>query len=589
MIDVEPIIEGAFARLYPEPLAAADWRNVLARAGERRRRRTALLVAIAAALALLAAGAAIARSLWSFPAWLTGAPGKPASQAAQNAFERDNARSWTAFPRGTHLRDLIETTKDGVHYTLFGFRTGDALCLRLVVTGAAHGKTGTCAPLSDLRSRLQPALVIAVDDGFGTIPGRRVRIGVDTYSVARASASFGIATDAVRAVTLRSDDGTRRAIVEHNAFLSVESRPRTGSRVRHITATIVGGRSYDLPFATAAFDTAPGTAPQGSLHGPAHIERRVSGGTIGWLDTRSRPGAPLPAGFPSELHGVTAHRILGRLLKPDPAAAYAVAVSLYRVTHAAAYTFLKPGLELCYTLVVGRATGGGCGRYPFFTRGPFSFGTITLLGGDQYALIDGLASDDVASLRLFLGDGGVIDVPLRDNVFVAPVARSRYPIRLVAYDRDGKVIGMQTDAGDAGRLPAWAKPDPHSPYRLLVRVSDADGHPARLYLRRSVTGGACFAVRSAVAGATGCVPPAWEGPPLLLGFLGDTRRTAILEGRVKPGVVRVVAHTRSGRSLTLRLVRGFVLTAVPHGDPFVEVDGYDAAGRRIGQFKPKLP
>jgi hypothetical protein len=596
VIDVEPLIEASFDRLYPRSAPAPDWHDVLARAGERRARPLRLIVAAAAALLVVAAatplGAAVVHGISDFSDWLAGTPGQPASPAAQEAFEHENARSWTSFPPGTSLRRLIATEKNGVSYVLYGFRSGDSLCLRLVVSGAASGKAASCAPLSDLRSRLQPALVIAVDDSFGEIPGKHVKIGVDTYGAARASASYGIVADGVRRVLLRSDDATREAIVANDTFLSVVDRPETGVRVRGVTALGRGGRRYGVPFAQAPFGLQPGTATAaGTLHGPAAVERRVRGGTIGWLDRRERRGMPLPAGFPSIFHDARVQRLVGRLVTPDPSAARAVAVTLERVISAPRFTLLKPGLELCYTLVVGRATGGGCSPYPkdIFARGPFTFGTMTLLGGDQYALVDGVASDDVATLRLYLGDGGVVQVPLRDNVFAVPVARSRYPIRLVAYDRDGRVIGTQSSLGGDRGLPKWTQPDPHSPYRLLKKVADADGRPARLYTRRSVVGGVCFAVRTASADATGCVPPKWQGPALVIGFAGDPRRTAVLEGNVRPDVVRLVVRYRSGAAETVRPTSGFVLEPVPHGDPIVVIDGYDDAGRRVGQFKPNLP
>jgi hypothetical protein len=599
MIDVEPMIEASFERLFPVPTPVFAWDDVIARAGyadrsvrnsRSRRRRVGLTIALVAVAAVVLAvtplGAAIGRTLWSFPNWMTGQPGNPASQAARREFARENSRSWTAFPTNTKLRELIRTRKDGVNYVLYGFRSGDSLCLRLVVSGAAHGSAASCSPVSDLRSRLQPALAIAVDDGFGTIPGKHVRIGIDTYGAARASASFGIAADAVRRVTLRSSDGMRDALVSSDAFLSVVARPKTGARVRRITATVDGGRTYVLPFAQAPFGTGGSvSAPTGRLHGPTHVERVAHGGTIGWLDRRSPRGEPLPQGFPQPLHGVTTRRVFARLIQPDRGNTMRVAVTLDRVVKAPRYTFLKPGLVICYDLVIERATGGGCSEYSaLFQREPFSFGTMTMLGGDQYSIVDGLASDEVASMRLYLGDGGVAKVPLRDNTFIIPVSRARYPFRLVAYDAQGRVIGMQSMHGDA--LPRWARPDPHSRPRVVKRIVDADGKPATLWMRRSLTGGVCFSLRSAVGGSDGCRPPKWKGPALGLGFAGDPARTSILQGSVRPDVTRIVIRQRSGKTETVTPTKGYVLEPVGHGDRIVEIDGYDAAGRRVGRYRP---
>jgi hypothetical protein len=600
MIDVEPLIEAALGRIYPIASPAPMWEDVLSRAGVHRRRPpsrrrrigAAIAVAVVAVAALAATplGATIGRTLWSFPAWLTGQPGKPASPAAQGAFVRENARSWTAFPKATKLRELIRTQEDGVEYVLYGFRSGDSLCLRLIVSGAASGKASSCAPLSDLRSRPQPALAIQVDSAFGIIPGKRVRVGIDTYGAARASASFGIVADAVRSVTLRSDDGTRSAKVASNAFLSVVTRPRTGARVNRITAAVVGGHTYVLPFAQAPFDTGSNvSAPSGTLHGPARVQRVVHGGSVGWLDKREPRGERLPQGFSDPLRGPAFHRVFGRLLQPDSANTMRVAVTLYRVVKATSYTFMKPGLAVCFVLVVGRATGGGCSPYvTLFPHGPFSFGTMTMFGGDQYSIIDGIASDQVASMRLFFGDGGTLTIPLRDNTFIVPVSRARYPIRLVAYDAQEQIIGIQSAKGN-NALPRWSKPDPHSPLQLVKRITDADGKPATLWTRRSLTGGVCFSVRSAAGGSNGCVPPKWQGPPLLLGLAGDPRGTTILQGNVRPDVTRVAVHTRSGKTQNITLIKGFILEPVRHGDPIIEVDGYNSAGQLVGRYKPRIP
>ncbi len=164
MIDVEPLIQEAFVSLDPLPLGAeGDWQDVLGRVqrparGRPRIARRPLQIAVAAAIALAVVsvatplGAAIGRSFDGFSAWVTGSPGTPASPQAQQAFEQANARSWAGFLPGTRLRKLIETTAAGSTFTLYGFRSGDALCLRLVATGPAAGSNESCAPLQALQS-----------------------------------------------------------------------------------------------------------------------------------------------------------------------------------------------------------------------------------------------------------------------------------------------------------------------------------------------------------------------------------------------------------------------------------------------------
>src|SRR6266511_492593 len=65
-------------------------------------------------------------------------------------------------------------------------------------------------------------------------------------------------------------------------------------------------------------------------------------------------------------------------------------------------------------------------------------------GGDQYTPLGGVASDDVARMQLFLGSGEAQPIPLRDNAWLTRAARADYPIRVVAYDREDRIIGIQT-------------------------------------------------------------------------------------------------------------------------------------------------
>ncbi len=61
-----------------------------------------------------------------------------------------------------------------------------------------------------------------------------------------------------------------------------------------------------------------------------------------------------------------------------------------------------------------------------------------------YATLSGLASDDVASHAAFLGTGETQPIPLRDNALLTQAAHADYPIRVVVYDREDRIIGIQT-------------------------------------------------------------------------------------------------------------------------------------------------
>ncbi len=126
------------------------------------------LVVLLGSLALLTpVGPAVARTLDGFASWLSGSPGEPAATSEQRAFARAT-RSWTGFPAGTELRRLAETRASGSTFTLYGFRGAGSLCLRLDVTGAEAARELSCPPLSELKAREHPALVVAADYGVGS-------------------------------------------------------------------------------------------------------------------------------------------------------------------------------------------------------------------------------------------------------------------------------------------------------------------------------------------------------------------------------------------------------------------------------------
>ena len=110
--------------------------------------RRPLVLVLAATLLVLATAAGVTAALGGFDAWLSGKPGKPAPAAEQQRFEAANGRTWAAFPKGTALRELIRTTLGGKIYVLFGFRSGNTLCLKLRAVSLSHSTDPTCTPES---------------------------------------------------------------------------------------------------------------------------------------------------------------------------------------------------------------------------------------------------------------------------------------------------------------------------------------------------------------------------------------------------------------------------------------------------------
>ncbi len=449
--------------------APMSWEDALRRAEEARAsvcrpfvtrgRATAIAVALAAAtlavLALSSVGGAIARGFGDFSAWLTGSPGEPASQAEQRAFDQAN-RSWLGFPDGSKLRRLIVTGAAGGTFELFGFRSGDSLCLHVIVEGISlrAGFATGCTPLTELRRAEAPAVVSLVDFPFGR---QDVAPNEDGYVPARVQVTFGVVADGVSGVELTTNRSDRRdANVANNAFLAVTEHPPLGLLTREITATSEDHERHAVPFAQAVYAGDEPSAKHGEAPGPEEVERQVDGGTIGWLSRGEERGQSI------EEAGLTERELFrpapwqmsldvrhARVIKPDPRALAQVVIGLVHVEPAMPNP--PPSMShrelLCtYTIAPPRNGGAGCmpvGR--LFLGGPFNYAMVS---ADQYAWLDGLASDDVVRMEAFLASGERVAVPLQDNVFRLEVARFRFPIRVVAYDSEDRVIGVRTESHD---------------------------------------------------------------------------------------------------------------------------------------------
>jgi hypothetical protein len=545
-------------------------------------------------------GAAIGRTFDGFSAWITGSPGTPASPQVQRAFENANARSWAGFPPGTQLRKLIETTANGSTFTLYGFRSGDALCLRLVAIGPAAGANQSCAPLQALQSAKEPALVIATDEPFGT---SHVPPSKSGYRPELAGATFGIASDGVRKVVLRGDDGTQQAIVASNSFLYVDARPKLGARVRGAEAVAANGSTAQLPLVAAPFGD-NGTPAPGQLTrptGPTHVDRQVSGGTVSWIEHRQDLGQPIS---PRELkrfrEGALTDVTFARLVQPDPANPARVVFLIGKPAHDPFRRFRPGQEELCVFLVQGGGAGGGCdGLQEMFSGGPFNLGISQASGADQYAYFSGIASDDVAQLKIFLTNGAIENVPLKDNAFAVPVARALMPARIVAYDSASRIIGVDT-VGD----PTTAAPPPieGAAWQSIEHAVSADGTSATISTAPARGGGLCWRIRFSdgmVGGGPRCSPPYWEGDTPVNVEVDDTRHGgAFIYGRASPEVASVVIRYRDGSKITTRPSHGLVLVAAPQrvkppGNPVADVVALDASGKQIGSedfsHTPALP
>jgi hypothetical protein len=581
MIDVDQRLREELDLLAPAT-PGPDWDGVLRLAGRRRRRLgVAAAVFAAAACGILVAtplGAGIVHGLGGFSAWLTGQPGTPASEQEQRAFEQANARSWLRFPAGTQLRRLtsVSDRATGTTVDLFGFRAKSRLCLRVALTGDVRGTRTSCAPLEELREAGAPVRVVLVDHGFGT-GTKKAWYGLDRFHNPALQVTAGIAADGVRRVVVVDTSGRHTIRASSNAFLYVAPDPDVGQRVRRIWAE-TDTSLIRVPFAPAPFSLGGSTPPQRAPK-PPKVDRKVSGGTIGWLDRREPRGEPLEV-LPARSRGlVERHTVFGRVITPDPERPLRVAVTLSHSRHG------RRAKGLCTWLITrGGGSSGGCGvRADTFARGPITSG-ITLSGGsDEFATVSGLASDDVARIVALFADGQTMPVPLADNVYAVDIARVRLPARLVAYDAEQRVIGFTTTIGDfvGGSGPTRGRA------RLLLHGVSPTGTTARLYVGKSTTGGRCMFLRWRQSKYVGgvmqwCSSARWRGSPLQL-----STQPELVAGAVRPDVATVILRFADGTRATVTPTEGFVLYLVPRphlvrGHRLVAAAARTSAGKTIG-------
>jgi hypothetical protein len=279
---------------------------------------------------------------------------------------------------------------------------------------------------------------------------------------------------------------------------------------------------------------------------------------------------------------ITRHVVFGRVVAPDAGRPVRVALTLSTSRHGGRAT------GLCSWLVFpGGGAGGGCAvRADLFKSDPITVGGSLNSGSDQFMTLNGLASDDVARIVVFLANGQTMKVPLRDNTFVVDVARSKVPVRLVAYDTHGRVIGVQApgDMFGVGGGPARGR-------AISVRkLTSPTGATAELLIGPASGGAHCYYVRTyfnkhASGEMVSCPNPYWERQSLQLGTNGNPAQ--FIQGHVRANVARVEVKFADGGTMTTTPIDGFVLAVVPRqhlskSSHVVSATAYDAAGHRVG-------
>jgi hypothetical protein len=540
----------------PEPDHLPDWPGVVKRAQQQRRAHR-LLIAAAAALTLFGSAAAVTAALGGFDRWLSGEPGKPAPRSEQQKFATANGRSWAAFPEVTKLRELIRADVDGKTYVLFGFRSGDTLCLKLKAVSLGHSIDASCTPKATLAHTSAPIVVVNREVGFD-----------DQHAHESAQTSFGIVADGVKRVDVAAADGSHRAVIGGNAYLFVENEPNTGNRVMAVSALSANGKRSTIRFDTTYGFFSASQGPRRAPPGPEHVQARIAHPSIGWYERgehRGRSRDQLKLG--SNHLGLSP---TGSYVKPDPLSDIVV------------------GLDGNICLVVvssGGATGEGCNtRTSFFTLGPLN--VITAGGGGTEAMVvAGAAADGVRRLTVFGSDGQRLSVPLRDNLFATRVALSGFPIRLVGYDKQGRVVALRLlNSGLLGTVApaaAWA------PSGRTIRAHGPNGATAILRVGRDVGQIRCWRIHfSTGQSRRGCKPTFPTGPWVFTDLVQPAGRDLFVVGNVRPPVKQVKLRFEDGRTLKMQPVADLFVLAIPRRYLRSErqlafVRGYDAKGKVV--------
>lgn len=170
--------------------------------------------------------------------------------------------------------------------------------------------------------------------------------------------------------------------------------------------------------------------------GPSHVQRHVRNGTVRWLFAHEPRGRSLAQAHIPLLSTTGAHWQpvrFARVITPDPNHPVKVVLSLIG----------KRGRNLCMTVYYGYSSSGGCAVGLLLK--PFNYDISSHMNPDCSScggvVVAGVASDEVARMELFLPGGTRRAVPLKDNVFLIALRPNTYAWNLVAYDRNGLIIG----------------------------------------------------------------------------------------------------------------------------------------------------
>jgi hypothetical protein len=318
------------------------------------------------------------------------------------------------------------------------------------------------------------------------------------------------------------------------------------------------------------------------------VQRNVKGGAIRWFARRQPRGEPVPTTI-HHIAGVLPDVIFARLVTPDAALPERMVISIRPAGTVYFGGRLRNNRQVCAELVGGRYQGGGCwpaGR--LFSTEPFTWEVDVQTGG-QIATLAGLASDQVARMTAYAATGRVTPVPLHDNAYLTVASLADYPLRLVAYDANGRIIGVKTFNTASPPAPPSATPLPGAHWLKVLENSAGS-----IYTITSTRGGACVGFRFADGTATIGCPQGIQANALAIGTTNDRSGESVLSGLTGHTITRITVSSGGGRISSANTRSGYVLLPLPRagrgkhaGD--ITVTGYDHAGTRVAQLELRPP
>jgi hypothetical protein len=432
MTEYETRLLSALDLLAPPADETPAWDDVAARVGAQPRFRWKVA---AVALAVLATSAFVAgafaqeqlhNGLDRLSSWAGQQPGSPDPEQ-QAAFDIENAGAYAHFPTGTRVGRLLHADVGSRSFDLLGFRAGTDLCLRVVPSPIPRQRSAPeCVPQSELTRLGKPIAAV----------GGHIRARLPDGS--GLTVVYGLASDAIRSVDVLADGRLLGAAdVDNNAFLYA-APDRPGSPVEGpalvVRAEDANGVAAEVPIASGpSFSRAqPSALP--ALPGPDRVERTLTNGSIGWLESGEARGEPFtwPDDYPQRV-------VHSRLIRPDASSAMR-----FGLAYAEGTTANTRGGWYCLAWLwplIKDSLVSYCGRAEAVNAGISYTGALSS-SGVQFPLRVGMASDQVARIELFRADGSSQPVPLVDNVFTFQTWRLD-PVKLVAYDDQNRVVTIE--------------------------------------------------------------------------------------------------------------------------------------------------